>query len=126
MDLAHLTNPLYPLSGLIIGALVGLTGIGGGSMMTPLLVLWFHIPPATAVGTDLVYAGTTNSIGAAAHGAGRTVDWRIVARLAGGSMPAAVLTLLAMAHWHVSLRASHGLVATVLGVALILTGAANW
>jgi uncharacterized membrane protein YfcA len=124
MDLVHLINPLYPLSGVVVGLMVGLTGVGGGSMMTPLLVLAFHVPPATAVGTDLFYAGATNSVGAATHGAGRTVDWRVVRRLASGSAPAAVLTLLAMVHWHVSMKSPHGLITSVLGIALILTASA--
>jgi hypothetical protein len=57
----HAINPLYSLSGLVVGALVGFTGVGGGSLMTPLLVLVFGIHPATAVGTDLLYAGLTTS-----------------------------------------------------------------
>ena len=65
LDLLHSLNPLYSLSGLAIGALVGFTGVGGGSLMTPLLVLLFGIHPATAVGTDLLYAGLTKISGSA-------------------------------------------------------------
>ena len=92
--------PLYSLSGLAVGLLVGFTGVGGGSLMTPLLVLVFGIHPATAVGTDLLYAGLTkiSGIGGAqlqqcgglAGGA---------AAGASGSAPAAVLTLLALSHF---------------------------
>ena len=59
----HLINPLYSPSGLAVGPLVGFTGVGGGSLMTPLLVLLFGIHPATAVGTDLLYAGFTKISG---------------------------------------------------------------
>ena len=84
--LLHHINPLYSLSGLFVGALVGVTGVGGGSLMTPLLVLLFGIHPATAVGTDLLYAGLTKIVGTAMHGRNRTVDWRITGRLACGSV----------------------------------------
>jgi hypothetical protein len=124
VDLIHHINWLYSGSGLAVGLLVGLTGVGGGSLMTPLLVLLFHIHPATAVGTDLLYAGATKTVGTAVHGASRTVDWGIVGRLAAGSVPAAAVTLLAMSHFHVKTEAGHGLITTVLGVALILTALA--
>jgi uncharacterized membrane protein YfcA len=124
MDFLHTINPLYSLSGLAVGMLVGFTGVGGGSLMTPLLVLVFHIHPATAVGTDLLYAGATKTVGTAVHGASRTVDWGIVARLASGSAPAAILTLLAMVQFHAKAESSHGVITSVLGVALILTAAA--
>jgi len=89
-------QPLYSLSGLVVGMLVGITGVGGGSLMTPLLVLVFGIHPATAVGTDLLYAAITKTAGTAIHGFNKTIDWKIVGRLALGSVPAAVLTLLAL------------------------------
>ena len=75
------------LSGLAVGALVGLTGVGGGSLMTPLLVLLFGIHPATAVGTDLLYAGVTKISGSTVHGAHGSIEWRVVRRLAGGQRP---------------------------------------
>ena len=83
----------YTLSGFVVGAIVGLTGVGGGSLMTPLLVLLFGVHPATAVGTDLLYAALTKAGGTAAHAGHRTVDWRVTGRLAAGSLPAAALTL---------------------------------
>ena len=76
--------------------LVGLTGVGGGSLMTPLLVLLFGFHPATAVGTDLLYASVTKSVGTAVHHKGQTVDWHIVGGLATGSIPAAIVTLFVM------------------------------
>jgi hypothetical protein len=124
MDILHSINPLYSLSGFVVGALVGLTGVGGGSLMTPLLVLAFGIHPATAVGTDLLYASATKSVGTVVHGASRTVDWAIVARLAAGSVPATVITLLLLARYQKQLGAAHGLITSVLGVALIFTAAA--
>ena len=115
-------NPYHALSGFLVGLLVGQTGVGGGSLMTPLLVLLFGIHPSTAVGTDLLYAAVTKMAGTAVHGMHHTVDWRVVRRLATGSTPATVVTLLVMA-WLGT--ADHGgtLVATILGVLLLLTAA---
>ena len=84
---------LYAVSGLLVGFIVGLTGVGGGSLMTPLLILLFGVPPVTAVGTDLLYASVTKSAGTLVHGFNKSVDWRIVGQLALGSVPAAALTL---------------------------------
>src|SRR5476651_1797320 len=72
-------NPLFVLSGFAVGFLVGMTGVGGGSLMTPLLILLFHIHPTTAVGTDLLYASVTKTGGSLVHGFNKTIDWRIVA-----------------------------------------------
>jgi uncharacterized membrane protein YfcA len=124
MILPHLVDPLYALSGFAVGALVGFTGVGGGSLMTPLLVLAFGIHPATAVGTDLLYAAATKSVGTVVHGFSGTVDWGIVARLAAGSVPATGLTLLALSHIGKATDAGHGVITTVLGVALMLTAIA--
>ena len=117
-------NPLYTLSGLAVGILVGLTGVGGGSLMTPLLVLLFGIHPSTAVGTDLLYAAATKTVGTAVHGWKRTVQWRIVGRLATGSAPATILTL-----WFLSQQAKQGaaignFITTALGWALLVTAVA--
>src|ERR1017187_8754200 len=94
-------DPLYSLSGFAVGMLVGQTGVGGGSLMTPLLVLLFGVHPATAVGTDLLYAAASKSVGTLVHGANRTVDWRVVGRLACGSVPAAILTVLVLSRFNV-------------------------
>ena len=120
----HLINPLHALSGFVVGMLVGFTGVGGGSLMTPLLVLVFGIHATTAVGTDLLYAAATKSAGTVVHGFSGTVDWTIVSKLAAGSVPATALTLYALSHIGKTLDAGHGLITTVLGVALILTAAA--
>jgi uncharacterized membrane protein YfcA len=124
MPLLHAVNPLYALSGLIVGMLVGFTGVGGGSFMTPLLVLGFGLPPATAVGTDLLYAGITNIGGSAVHAFHRNVVWRITLRLACGSLPAAVLSLLLLAHLGSASKTGGGFITTTLGVALLMTAAA--
>jgi uncharacterized membrane protein YfcA len=100
---------------------VGLTGVGGGSLMTPLLVLLFGISPATAVGTDLLYAAITKSGGIAVHGLNKTIDWKIVRRLATGSVPATAATILFLGYIGVKGHAQHSIISTVLGIALILT-----
>ncbi len=123
MSFIHAINPLYSLSGLLVGALVGLTGVGGGSLMTPLLVLLFGIHPSTAVGTDLLYAGLTKSGGAVVHGFNRTVDWRITLRLAAGSIPAAAATLAVLSSVGRNSPGTNSLITSVLGFALILTAA---
>ena len=117
-------HPLYSLSGLVVGMLVGFTGVGGGSLMTPLLVLLFGIHPATAVGTDLLYAGLTKISGSLVHNFNGAVDWRITRRLASGSAPAAVLTLLALSHFGRDSKSTSEVITTVLGLALLLTAAA--
>ena len=91
---------LYPLSGFVVGALVGLTGMGGGSLMTPLLILLFGVHPLTAVGTDLLYAAATKTAGTAIHSKNGNVDWRVAGLLAAGLVPATVFTI-----WVVSLGA---------------------
>jgi uncharacterized membrane protein YfcA len=114
----------YSLSGFVVGAVVGLTGVGGGSLMTPLLVLLFGIHPATAVGTDLLYAALTKAGGTVAHARNRTVDWRVTGLLAAGSLPAAALTLAAIGWFHVSRDAFSQVVSGALGLALLFTAAA--
>lgn len=122
--LAHL-DVLHACAGLLVGFLVGLTGVGGGSLMTPLLVLLFGVAPATAVGTDLLFASTTKIVGTLVHGARATVDWVIVRRLASGSVPAAVITLVILARLgHPPARANHTIL-VALGVMLILTAFAT-
>jgi len=114
-------DPLYSLSGFVVGALVGMTGVGGGSLMTPLLILLFGIHPATAVGTDLLYASATKSVGTAVHGASRTVDWRVVGRLALGSVPMTVLTLGVLSRLGTESAVANTLITSVLAGALFST-----
>ena len=101
--------------------LVGLTGVGGGSLMTPLLVLLFGFHPATAVGTDLLYASVTKSVGTVVHHKGQTVDWKIVGGLATGSLPAAIITLVFMGVVGVNTAHSPLILNLLLGAALLLT-----
>jgi hypothetical protein len=114
-------DPLYVASGFGVGLLVGMTGVGGGSLMTPLLILLFGIQPSTAVGTDLLYAAATKTGGSVVHGVARSIHWPAVIRLACGSIPASILTLLAM--WQLGLdgESQRSLVNLVLCFALLLT-----
>lgn len=114
-------DPLYAFSGFFVGLLVGQTGMGGGALMTPLLILLFGVHPATAVGTDLLYASATKTIGTLVHGLHRTIRWRVVGLLAAGSVPATALTLLAIGHFGITHGAASGIISTLLGVMLLLT-----
>ena len=80
----HASDLCYSIAGFCVSLLVGLTG-------TPLLILLFGVHPATAVGTDLLYAAATKSAGALVHGLNRSIDWRLVGRLAAGSLPTTTL-----------------------------------
>lgn len=111
----------YIFSGFVVGVLVGLTGVGGGSLMTPLLVLLFHIKPAVAVGTDLLYASVTKTAGIFAHGKLGNIDWRIVKLLAVGSIPASVLTTLYLKGLDIASDDAVAKIKFWLGVALLLT-----
>jgi len=111
----------YTLSGFAVGAIVGLTGVGGGSLMTPLLVLLFGVTPATAVGTDLLYAAITKAGGVVVHGRSQHIRWDIVGRLAAGSLPGALVTIAVLATVEIDSAAFSKLVTHSLGFALILT-----
>ncbi len=114
-------DPLYPLSGFVVGMIVGLTGVGGGSLMTPILVLLFGIHPSTAVGTDLLYAAATKSAGTLMHGMSKTISWSIVGRLASGSVPATLLTIALLHTYGLTSAKTSSTIAFVLGIALVLT-----
>jgi uncharacterized membrane protein YfcA len=114
-------HPLYSLAGAFVGLLVGFTGVGGGSLMTPLLILLFGFHPVTAVGTDLLYASITKTAGTAVHGFSGTVDWKIVRRLATGSVPMTALTLLALAYAGKRFDGTEHVITVALGLALIAT-----
>ena len=110
------------VAGFLISLVVGLCGVGGGAMMTPLLIA-YGIPPATAVGTDLLYAAITKSAGVMTHHNHGAIHWRKVALLAAGSLPVCGLALLGLS----LLDTEHGLYESVitasLGVALLMTSA---
>jgi uncharacterized membrane protein YfcA len=115
---------LYALSGFTVGLLVGMTGVGGGSLMTPLLILLFGIHPATAVGTDLLYAAATKTGGSLVHGLARSIHWPIVGRLACGSIPASVVTLSVLWWLNLDSALARSVINLVLCFALFLTAAA--
>jgi uncharacterized membrane protein YfcA len=110
-------------AGFSVGAIVGLTGVGGGSLMTPLLVLLFGVHPATAVGTDLLHAAISKAGGTYVHASKSRVEWRISVLLAIGSLPAAIITLIGLRIFTGGLGSS-ALITTALGIALILTALA--
>jgi len=114
-------DPLYVASGFGVGLLVGMTGVGGGSLMTPLLILLFGIHPSTAVGTDLLYAAATKTGGSLVHGLARSVHWPAVMRLASGSIPASIVTLLVLWQLNLSGESARSLINLVLCFALFLT-----
>lgn len=117
-------NWLYPFSGLVVGFIVGVTGVGGGSLMTPLLVLLFGVAPATAVGTDLLYASLTKMGGSWAHGRRGTVEWKVVGLLAAGSLPAALLCMALLRYLALDEKTLRLLITNALSAALILTALA--
>ena len=112
---------LYTVSGFLVGLIVGVTGVGGGSLMTPLLVLFFGVSPATAVGTDLLYASLTKSLGGWVHSRNGSVDWKVVGLLSLGSFPAALITISMLKYLALDEKTLRGLVTSVLSVALLAT-----
>src|SRR5580658_6170310 len=120
----HSVSLLYTLSGFAVGILVGMTGVGGGSLMTPLLILLFGVHPATAVGTDLLFAAATKSGGTLIHGLSRTIAWPVVGRLAAGSVPMTALTLFGMSKLDIAGSMATGLITAALSGGLFLTAAA--
>ncbi|MEO7425568.1 MAG: sulfite exporter TauE/SafE family protein [Fibrobacteria bacterium] len=121
---AHLSY-VYVIAGLAVGFIVGMTGVGGGSLMTPIL-LHFGIAPINAVGTDLLYAAITKSNGVLVHQKKKNVDWSITVRLAYGSIPAAVLTLIVfrLLQSHGPASATNAFITYSLGTALLITSVA--
>ena len=115
---------LYPLSGFVVGALVGLTGMGGGSLMTPLLILLFGVHPLTAVGTDLLFAATTKTAGTAIHSKNGNVDWRVAGLLAAGSVPATVLTIWVLSWAPKQSPTTAAIISMSIGVTLIVAAVA--
>src|SRR5215510_129870 len=114
-------EPAFIALGLVVGLLVGMTGVGAGSLVTPTLVL-SGISPAVAIGTDLAYAAVSKTAGTLAHRSQRSVDLRIAGLLALGSVPAAGLTLAALALSHVDTRST--VITLALAFALVLTATA--
>jgi uncharacterized protein len=111
----------YTLIGFLVGFVVGLTGVGGGSLMTPILVLGFSIPPAIAVGTDLLYAAITKSTGIFVHHVKNTVDWNIVKLLCAGSIPSTCVSIFVLKNMVDAGIDYEQVITSTLSVALILT-----
>lgn len=111
------------IAGLIVGFIVGLTGVGGGSLMTPIL-LWFQIPASTAVGTDLLYAAFTKTGGIFVHNKKNNINWAITAWLSLGSIPAALLTLWILHSIKSDISGLNAIIKHSLGWALLFTSIA--
>ena len=111
------------VAGLVVGFIVGLTGVGGGSLMTPIL-LWFGIPPTKAVGTDLLYAAFTKMGGVFVHHNKKNINWSITGWLSLGSIPAALLTLWVLNSIKTDITAINALIKHSLGWALLFTSVA--
>lgn len=111
------------VAGLVVGLIVGLTGVGGGSLMTPIL-LWFGISPTTAVGTDLLYAAITKAGGVYVHNKKKNINWPITAWLCLGSIPAALLTLYILHILNADITALNSIIKYSLGWALVFTSVA--
>lgn len=109
------------ITGFFVGFVIGMTGVGGGSLMTPILVLFFGIKPAIAVGTDLLYAAITKSGGVFVHHKHGNIQWDIVILLAMGSIPAAICSIFIIKHLDASGINYDNLIMSTLSVALILT-----
>jgi uncharacterized membrane protein YfcA len=111
----------YIFAGFAVGLLVGLTGVGGGSLMTPILMIFFNVKAIVAVGTDLLYASITKSVGIFAHGKLGNIDWKIVRLLAYGSIPAAIATTLYLRQSGIASDETVTSIKFWLGIALLLT-----
>ena len=111
----------FTITGFFVGFIVGMTGIGGGSLMTPILVLGFGIKPAIAVGTDLLYAAITKSGGVFVHHKHGNIQWPVVILLSMGSIPASLCSILVIKHLDSSGINYDGLIMSTLSIALILT-----
>jgi uncharacterized membrane protein YfcA len=113
----------YVIAGLLVGIVVGLTGVGGGSLMTPIL-LHFGISPANAVGTDLLYAAITKAGGVHVHHQKKNIDWRITGWLSLGSVPAAALTLVWLHYMTANMDTLNSIIKITLGYTLVFTAVA--
>lgn len=110
----------FVLAGLLVGTAVGATGVGGGSLMTPILILFCGVKPAIAVGTDLLYASISKAFGVVLHRRNGSVDWAIVGWMSAGSLPATLVTLLALRRYEAGAELDQ-LIKLVLSAAIIVT-----
>ncbi len=114
----------FVFAGFAVGLVVGLTGVGGGSLMTPLLIFFFGVKPHLAIGTDLLFAAFTKLGGTVSLARTRMVDWKVVGQTAAGSIPASLVTLYVLSRLGPASPAAHAVMTTTLGVALLLTATA--
>ena len=114
----------FILAGFAVGLIIGLTGVGGGSLMTPILIFFFGIKPYMAVGTDLLFAAFTKMGGTLSLARQRLVPWRVVGQLCAGSIPASLITLAVLNRLGPARPEVQKLMTTTLGMALLLTAAA--
>ena len=115
----------FVFAGFAVGFIVGLTGVGGGSLMTPVLIFFFGIKPHLAIGTDLLFAAFTKRGGTVSMARQRLVPWRVVGQLCAGSIPAAILALWALKELGPASAQAQRIMTTTLGFALLLTAAAT-
>lgn len=113
-------DPLFTLAGLVVGLCIGLTGVGGGALMTPILIMGFGVPPLVAVGTDLLYAAFTKASGVWFHSRQKNVRWDLAGRLAMGSVPTSLATAWLLGRFEQS-AALEQVISVALGVTLVMT-----
>lgn len=111
----------YIFAGFGVGLLVGMTGVGGGSLMTPLLTLLFGVSPSVAVGTDLAFAAITKGVGTITHRFNDNVQWHIVRRLCIGALPAALLATLALSQFGTLSKEIGQIIRYSIAVSVLLT-----
>ena len=116
--------PLYAGAGFLVGTMVGLTGVGGGSMMTPILMLAFGQSPSVAVGTDLLFSATTKLVATASFGFSRRVDWAIVGRLLLGSVPGSAAVVVGLWLARRTPNAADAITSRSLAIILLVTAVA--
>ena len=116
----------FVLVGFVVGLVVGLTGVGGGSLMTPILIFAFGIKPHLAIGTDLLFAAFTKMGGTVNLTRSKLIDWRIVGKVALGSIPACLVTLKLLEHAGPANPATQAVMTSTLGAALVLTAVATF
>jgi uncharacterized protein len=115
----------FVFAGFFVGTIVGLTGVGGGSLMTPILIFFFGIKPYLAVGTDLLFAAFTKMGGTVKLARSKVIDWRVVLNLTAGSIPASLITLFLLHNVGATNAQVQKVMTTALGLALLLTAAAT-
>ena len=115
----------FVFAGFFVGTIVGLTGVGGGSLMTPILIFFFGIKPYLAVGTDLLFAAFTKLGGTFKLARAKVIDWPVVVNLSAGSIPASLITLYLLHNVGATSTEVQKVMTTALGLALLLTAAAT-